>query len=118
MIYSPKEMQQLRTPVKLLVPKAETQTLGVYRAAYEDKGTIFCNWKTYGGTTAAGERAVDGIISVIDTATVTTWYRSDITSRCRLQRGNAVYEIIGEPENIEQQNRVLVFKVQRVKGGA
>lgn len=114
MIYSPKEMQQLRTAAKLLAPKAETQTLGVYRATYEDKGTIFCNWKTYGGT----EQTVDGVYSVIDTATVTTWYRSDITSRCRLQLGDAVYEIINEPENIEQQNRVLVFKVQRVKGGA
>lgn len=114
MIYSPKEMQQLRTAAKLLTPKAETQTLGVYRATYEDKGVIFCNWKTYGGT----EQTVDGVYSVIDTATVTTWYRSDITSRCRLQLGDAVYEIINEPENIEQQNRVLQFKVRRVKGGA
>lgn len=118
MIYSPKEMQQLRTAAKLLTPKAETQTLGVYRATYEDKGTIFCNWKTYGGTTVTGERAVDGIISVIDTATVTTWYRPDITSKCRIKLGDAVYEIINEPENIEQQNRVLQFKVRRVKGGA
>lgn len=114
MIYSPKEMQQLRTAAKLLTPKAETQTLGVYRATYEDKGTIFCNWKTYGGT----EQTVDGVYSVMDTAIVTTWYRSDITSRCRLQLGDAVYEIINEPENIEQQNRVLQFKVRRVKGGA
>lgn len=114
MIYSPKEMQQLRTAAKLLTPKAETQTLGVYRATYEDKGVIFCNWKTYGGT----EQTVDGVYSVMDTATVTTWYRSDITSRCRLQLGEAVYEIINEPENIEQQNRVLQFKVRRVKGGA
>ena len=114
MIYSPKEMQQLRTAVKLLAPKAETQTLGVYRATYEDKGTIFCNWKTYGGT----EQTVDGVYSVIDTATVTTWYRPDITSKCRVKLGEAVYEIINEPENIEQQNRVLQFKVRRVKGGA
>ena len=107
-------MQQLRTAVKLLAPKAETQTLGVYRATYEDKGTIFCNWKTYGGT----EQTVDGVYSVIDTATVTTWYRPDITSKCRVKLGEAVYEIINEPENIEQQNRVLQFKVRRVKGGA
>ena len=107
-------MQQLRTAAKLLTPKAETQTLGVYRATYEDKGTIFCNWKTYGGT----EQTVDGVYSVMDTAIVTTWYRPDITSKCRVKLGEAVYEIINEPENIEQQNRVLQFKVRRVKGGA
>lgn len=114
MIYSPKEMQQLRTAVKLFKPKTETQTLGVSRATFEDAGVIFVNWKTYGGT----EQTVDGVYSVIDTAIVTTWYRPDITSGCRVKLGEAVYEIINEPENVEQQNRVLQFKVRRVKGGA
>lgn len=114
MIYNPKEMQQLRTVVKLFKPKTETQTLGVSRTTFEDAGVIFANWKTYGGT----EQTVDGVYSVIDTATVTTWYRPDITSKCRVKLGEAVYEIINEPENVEQQNRVLQFKVRRVKGGA
>lgn len=115
MIYNPKNMRELRTAVTLLKPKAETQVLGVARATeYDDAGVIFVNWKSYGGT----EQSVDGVYSIIDTATVTTWYRADITAKCRLKLGSAVYEIINEPENVEQQNRVLQFKVRRVKGGA
>ena len=62
---------------------------------------------------------VNGVYSVIDTASVTTWYRPDITANCRILREDgAIYEIINEPENIEMQNTFLQFKVRRVKGGA
>jgi hypothetical protein len=35
----------------------------------------------------------------------------------RLSDG-AVFDILGEPENIEMRNQFLKFKVRRVKGGA
>jgi hypothetical protein len=35
----------------------------------------------------------------------------------RLSDG-AVYDIIGEPENLEMRNMFLKFKIRRVKGGA
>lgn len=115
MIYTPKNAREFRTAVRLLAPTAPEKVLGVTRAGgYEDKGVIFCSWKSYGGT----EQTVDGVYSVIDTAVVTTWYRPDITSGCRLQREDgAVYEIINEPENIELQNLYLQCRVRRVKGG-
>lgn len=116
MTHKLKDTQEFRTAVKLLSPTASEKVLGVTRAqGYEDKGVIFCTWKSYGGT----EQTVNGVYSIVDTATVTTWYRPDITADCRLQREDgAVYEIINEPENLEMQNLFLQFKVRRVKGGA
>lgn len=76
---------------------------------------IHSSFKTYGGT----EKNVDGIIVIDDTADVQTWFRPDITSDCVVVVANsgAMYEIINEPENIEQRNQFLKFKVRRYKGG-
>lgn len=77
---------------------------------------FFGNFKTYGGT----EREVNGVYSIEDTANIETWFRPDITSDCRIAvaNGGAIYEIIGEPENVNMRNQFLKFKVKRVKGGA
>ena len=75
---------------------------------------IFGSFKTYGGT----ETNVNGLTVVEDTAKVETWYRPDITSGDGVKVNGAVYEIIGDPENIELRNQYLLFKVRRVKGGA
>ena len=60
------------------------------------------------------------IISVIDTAQITCWYRPDIKANCRLKRmsDGAIFEILGDPENLEMRNQILYFKIRRVKGGA
>lgn len=116
MIYKTKNAQEMRTPVKLLIPTGTQKYNGVNRPTYPTDGdVIFVNWKSYGGT----ETTVNGVYSILDTALITTWYRPDINANCRLLREDgAVYEIMNEPENIEMQNVTLTFKVQRVKGGA
>lgn len=116
MIYKDKNAHEMRTPVKLLIPTGVEKYNGVNRCTYPADGdVIFVNWKSYGGT----ETTVNGVYSILDTALITTWYRSDIAANCRLLREDgAVYEIMNEPENIEMQNVFLTFKVQRVKGGA
>lgn len=116
MQYRPKDKNELRTPVKLLIPTGAEKYNGVNRCIYPSDGDIiFVAWKSYGGT----EMTVNGVYSVIDTASITTWYRPDITANCRILREDgAIYEIINEPENIEMQNTFLQFKVRRVKGGA
>ena len=115
MLYRPKEINELRTPVQLLTPTYTTYN-GVAKPTYPASGeVIFVNWKAYGGT----EREVNGVYSVIDTAQVVTWWRSDIKSDCRIKLENGtIYSIIGEPENIERQGVFCKFKVERVKGGA
>ena len=115
-MYRPNEAAQMNTATRLQTP-ASDKTLGVSVKTYTDvAGVLLVNWKSYGGT----ETTSNGVLSVEDTAQIVCWYRPDIKSDCRLVRlaDGAVYEIIGEPENIEMRNQFLKFKVRRVKGGA
>ena len=111
------------TALVLLQPFHTGLSLGVAVREYysiEDaieKGGLFnASFKTYGGT----EREVNGLYSIEDTAIVECWYRPDITSECRVAIAGTerVYEVIGEPENIDLRNQYLRFRVRRVKGGA
>ena len=113
--YKPRTINEIHTPVKLLIPSATSKVNGVPRHTYPSTGDIiFVNWKTYGGT----EQTVNGLYSVIDTAQITTRYRPDIAINCRLLReDDKIYEIISEPENADLNNKYLEFKVERVKGG-
>ena len=115
MSYKPKTINELRTPVKLLIPSGTSKINGVTRHTYPADGdVIYVNWKTYGGT----EQNVNGLYAVLDTADITTRYRPDIAINCRLLREDGkVYEIITEPENCDMNNRYMEFKVERVKGG-
>lgn len=105
-------------PLMLLIPQYTT-SYGVETKTFPDMSDgilIYGTYKTYGGT----ETTVNDLYSIENTAIVETWYRPDITSNCRIgvpQTGE-VYEILGEPENINMQNQYLKFKVRQVKGGA
>ena len=104
------------TPIELLTPTYET-VKGVLKKIYPAGGErLNCSFKTYGGT----ESENNGIYTVLDTANVETWYRPDIKSDCRIKvlQSGTVYEIIGEPENVNMRGQYLKMKVQSVKGGA
>lgn len=104
------------TPIKLIIPTRHI-TKGVCKNSYPNDGDLlWCSFKTYGGT----ERTVNDVYSIEDTANVETFYRPDIKSDCRimLAETGAIYEIISEPEDINQRHKYCVFKVRRVKGGA
>lgn len=108
----------LSTPLVLLIPEY-SEAYGVESKAYpalSDGILIYGSFRTFGGT----ERSVNGLYSVENTATVDTWYRPDIKSNCRIgvPQTGAVYEILGEPENIEMRNQYMRLKLQEVKGGA
>lgn len=108
-------------PMYLLIPEYKT-VKGVVKKVYpkinENLSLSFVgSFKTFGGT----ESTSNGLLTVLDTATVETWYRPDITADCRIvlaQNPKKVYEILGEPENINMYNQFLKFKVQAVSGGA
>lgn len=104
-------------PLLLLTP-TYSKVNGVEKKTFPaiQSGTLFYgSFKSYGGT----ERDVNGVYSIEDTATVETWYMPEIKSNCRVAVAgtNAVYDILGEPENIDMRNQYLVFKLKRVKGG-
>ena len=102
------------------VAKKEYPTIKEALNILDDKGNsinlFFGSFKTYGGT----EKNVNGVYSIEDTANIETWYKPDIKANCRIAVANteAIYDILGEPENINMRNQFLKFKVKRVKGGA
>ena len=103
-------------PLMLLKPVSE-KVQGVLKKTYPAQGILFYgSFKTYGGT----ERDVNGVYSIEDTAVIECFFRPDIKSNCRISvpQTGAVYEIIGEPENINMRNQFMKFKVRRIAGGA
>ena len=113
-------------PLILLIPKSINNVRGVVKKEYpsieealnvkDKKGNsinlFFGSFKTYGGT----ERNVNGVYSIEDTANIETMYRPDITSACRIARANdgAIFDIINEPEDINQRHQFLKFKIKRL----
>lgn len=90
------------------------KVLGVVTKKYTKIDDIFCTFKTYGGTEATS----NDLLVVNDTAQIETWFRPDITASSQIRLNGKVYEVIGEPENIEMRNQFLKFKVQAVRGDA
>jgi SPP1 family predicted phage head-tail adaptor len=90
------------------------KVFGVVTKKYTKVDDIFCTFKTYGGT----ETTSNDLLVVNDTAEIETWYRPDITSSSQIKLGDKLYEVIGQPENIEMRNQFIKFKVQAVRGDA
>ena len=116
-MYRPPQAAEMTTPLILQIPASSGSYLGVRtKEGFTDaRGVVFANFKTYGGT----DYTVDGVREIEDTAQVVCWYRPDLQSNCRIKRAEdgAVFEILGEPEDIEQRHQFLSFKVRRIKGG-
>jgi hypothetical protein len=110
--------KKFATPLLLYLVTGTEMVMGVEKRTYSADGILFFgSFATYGGT----EREVNGIYSVEDTATVETWYKPEFTASARVALANdpgKLYEIVGEPENIEQRNRYTKMKLTRVQGGA
>ena len=104
-------------PMYLLNPTVTT-VKGVAVKKYDEATELInVSFKSFGGT----ESVSNGVLTVADTVTVETWYRPDIKAHSRLMLAEdsaKVYEVIGEPEDIELRHQFLKFKVQRVAGGA
>lgn len=116
MQYVPKEVENMNTPIQLLVPTGERKK-GVLKPTYSKKGEpFFASFKTYGGT----KKEVNGVTVIEDTADLVCYYNPDIKSNCHIINlyDNTEYEILGRPENINQQFQYLKFKVRVVVGGA
>lgn len=115
-MFRPSKAQRMMTAINLYTPTT-SRVEGVITKQYKlaQDPLIYCNFATYGGT----ELTVDGILAVEDTAQVICWYRPDITAGCMIMRlsDSASFEIIGSPENIEQRNQIISFKVKRLIGG-
>lgn len=106
---------RLDCAVTLLVPERSTALGATTKKWPGDGPVILCSWKTYGGT----EQTVNGMLMIADTAVMECWYDPRIVSGCRVRlKSGALYEIIGEPEDIDQRHQHMRIKLERTKGGA
>jgi hypothetical protein len=112
-MFRPQQISELRTAVQLLVPTYEKYN-GVSKKTFPETGkTIFVNFKSRGGTDVES----NGVLSVLDTAEVVTWFDPDIKSDCAIKlESGAIYQITGEPEDVELQHQFMMLKVERYKG--
>lgn len=102
------------TTVELLVPQYSSYN-GVQKKTYPKEGVkINCSFRTFGGS----EMVINGVYSVVDTATIETWYNPLIRADCMIRLGDAEYEILGSPEDINNRHQFHRFKVRRTGGGA
>ena len=101
-------------PLTLQTPKTTTAK-GSTKKTYTDAETIYCSFRTFGGT----ERTSNDALIVENTAIIETWYNPKITADSRVKTvDGGVYEILGTPENIEMRNQYMRFKIREVRGGA
>ena len=101
---------------KLLIPQTSTSH-GVTVKTYTDVSKAplsYGTFRTFGGT----EALENDVYTVLDTATIETWYRPDLTAGCRLYMCDTgeTYDVIGTPEDIQMRHQYLTFKVQKVGG--
>ena len=109
-------------PFRILTPTVTVEKGNREKSFSESETTFFCSFRTFGGS----ESTVNGVYSVVDTATLETWYTPELTANVRIRilptDGSSeigdVYEVMGTPENIEMRNQYLLCKVKRVAGGA
>ena len=104
--------------MKLLVPTTSKE-LGVTKKTFTDPESsemFFGSFRTFGGT----ENMQDGVITVIDTAVIDTWYRPDITADCQIYVCDTgkTYDIVSDPEDIDFRHQYMQFKVKKVGGKA
>ena len=104
--------------MKLLKPTTDA-AFGVGVKHYttpEASSLIYGSFRTFGGT----ESTDNGIYTIIDTATVDTWYRPDITADCQIYicESGQTYDIISDPEDIDFRHQYCQFRVRKAGGKA
>ena len=107
------EKELLKKRLAELYGKADR---GGYFTYTESATVYFGTFRTFGGT----ESVKDGLYSVIDTATLETWFTPDLKANCRvhLLESDELYEVVGTPEDIQKRHQYLKARLQAIKGGA
>lgn len=101
--------------MQLMIP-TELKVYGVSKKTWTPGRIFYGSFRTFGGT----ERVMDDVMTVVDTATIDTWYDTDIKPECQIKilENGKFYDIISDPEDIEMRHQYIQFKVQRAGGKA
>lgn len=104
--------------MRLLVPTT-VMVKGTLKKTYsepDDSFLFYGSFRSFGGT----ESTTNGVYTLIDTATIDTWYSPNITADCRIYLCDTglSYDIMATPEDVEMRHQYLRIKVQKVGGEA
>lgn len=107
---------ELRTPI-YVVKKTRTYDSEGYPVetdanVFGDDAVLMCKWVNAHGSDAY----IAMQLQARDPATVTCRYSPLITPDCLIYKGSMdsePFEIVGDPDNVEERNAWLEFKVQR-----
>lgn len=102
--------------MRLLVPTT-TVVKGVRKQTFsepDDSHLFYGSFRTFGGT----ESNVNDVFSVVDTATIDTWFDPQITADCMIYlcETGKTYKIIASPESIDMRNQFMQIRCERVGG--
>ena len=61
---------------------------------------------------------MNGVLVVENTATIETWFTTNIKASTQIEIDGLRYELLTKPENIAMRNKWLRFKVRAIRGGA
>lgn len=112
-MFSP-NIQQMSTAIGIQ-HRVVTNVNGAQKPSYSEPKQNFCNWKGMGGT----DSVQNGVVSVIDTATLVMWYTPDLSEKDRILKNNdtaLAYEV-ENIEDIESRHMYLQVKVKRAVNG-
>ena len=112
-MYKPANIREFVTPA--VHKKPATQIInGHNQKTYSVINTIKGQFKQK----TTSELNANGIVIVETKITFTTWWNNNLTAQDILTINNIDYEIVGDPENVEQRNRYAVLTLRLIKGGA
>lgn len=85
---------------------------GANTVKYVDGEKFGCRMKSYGGR----ESEVNDVYRVIEQYNVETYYNPTIgkNHRIRILQDGSEWEVLEKPENVEMQNKYMLFKIERV----
>ena len=111
--YTPKN--PFNVAFKLLKPEYSND-YGVDEKNFIEHSLFFGSCRTFGGT----ESVSNNVLTVLDTATIETWFNPEITSDCQIKdcETGKLYRVIGTPEDLNRQHQYMIFKVESVGGKA
>ena len=100
--------------MKILIP-TYTESYGVPQKAFsepEESELIFGSFRTFGGS----ETIRNEVYTIVDTATIDTWFNPNLKSDCRIYLCDSgeEYDIISTPEDISMMHQYMQFKVKKV----
>ena len=105
----------LRTLITLQSGTLTKSAVGVQVRSYVDlnPATCWAKWSNAHGMELIQAQA----LQVQAPATVLMRYRADVNAQTVILKGSQRWEIIGEPDNIQERNEYIELKVRLTKGG-